>query len=274
MICAWKELLSILPQWMRAETDKQGRDTLQEIRLRCHAPPELVMGDKVLHLNRTVTREDLQFTVNCASRYSPWAAETAALGYLCAPGGHRVGICGDAVVQEGRVTGVSRVSSLCIRVARDFPGIASSVPASDSVLILGAPGWGKTTLLRDLARRIAERDTVAVVDERGELYPEGLARGRRMDVLSLCPKPQGIDRLLRTMGPQWIAVDEITAEEDCEALIRAMGCGIKLMATAHASSIEDLNRRPVYRKLKEAGIFRRVILLDSRKQWRMERMDK
>ena len=273
MMCAWKELLGILPQWMRQETDRRCKNTLQEIRLRSQSPPELVTSDGIRWLNRCVTEEDLHYTMNAASRYSPWAAETASLGYLCAPGGHRVGICGSAVVRNGSVTGIGTVSSLCIRVARDFPGIATEAPTPGSLLILGAPGWGKTTLMRDLARNVAEKETVAVVDERGELFPPGLTLGKRMDVLSLCPKPQGIERLLRTMSPQWIAVDEITAPEDCEALIHASGCGVRLLATAHASSAEDLVRRPIYRELKKAGIFHGLLLLNARKQWHYERMN-
>lgn len=274
MRCAWKELLGILPLWMRQETDRLGKDTLQEIRLRSQAPPELVMADGSRWLSRSVVKEDLHYTVNAASRYSPWAAETSSMGYLCSPGGHRVGICGTVVLHNGHVSGIGTISSLCIRVARDFPGIAAGVPASGSLLILGAPGWGKTTLMRDLSRRIAERETVAVVDERGELFPPGLVQGKRMDVLSLCPKPQGIDQLLRTMSPQWIALDEITAREDCEALIHASGCGVKLLASAHASCMEDLDRRPIYRELMKTDIFREVLLLNSRKQWHCERVNR
>lgn len=272
MTCAWKELISVLPQWMRQEVDRLGREELQELRLRINAPPELVLGDKSLWLQRPAVMEDLQFVFNAASRYSPWAAETAALGYLTAPGGHRIGICGDVVIHKGEVTGVRKLQSLCIRVARDFPGASRGVDISDSLLILGAPGWGKTTLLRDIARCVSERETVAVVDERGELFPEGFRRGKRMDVLTGCPKVFGIDRVLRTMGPQWIAVDEITAQEDCEALLRAAGCGVRLLATAHAVSRRDLSARPVYRALLELKLFSRMLILNSEKKWHMERM--
>ena len=273
MMCAWKELIAILPQWMRQEVDRLGKDNMQELRLRINAPPELVMNRGNFWMDRPASMEDLQFCVNAASRYSPWAAETVASGYLTAPGGHRIGLCGEVAIHNGTVSGIRRLNSLCIRVARDFPGIGKGISASESLLILGAPGWGKTTLLRDIARCIADRETVCVVDERGELFPDGFLRGKRMDVLTGCPKPPGIDRCLRTMGPQWIAVDEITAEEDCEALLRAVGCGVKLLATSHASSRKDLDRRPVYRKLREMGLFSQVLVLNSAKQWHLERMN-
>lgn len=273
MLCAWNELLAILPMWMRREVDMLGKASLQELRLRINAPPELVLGSGVRWLDRQVSREDLNTCVNTATRYSPWSGATAAQGYITAPGGHRIGLCGEAVCKDGAVTGIREVTSLCIRVARDFPGIGKNAANfGGSQLILGAPGWGKTTLLRDLAREIARSDTVAVVDERGELFPRGFARGRRMDVLTGCPKAAGIDMALRTMSPCCIAVDEITAEADCRALIQAVGCGVRLLATAHASSVRDFRSRPVYRPLAESGIFDTLLVLRSDKSFGTERM--
>lgn len=276
MICAWKELLSILPQWLRQEADKTGRDDLQELRLRANALPELVLGSGIRWLSRAVTKDDLHFCINAASRYSPWNAVTAARGYITAPGGHRIGLCGEAVCHDGEMTGIREVSSLCIRVARDFPGIAKDLKCTGSILILGAPGWGKTTLLRDLIRRISDGgEHIAVVDERGELFPgSSFAQGRRTDILSGCAKAQGIDTVLRTMGPGCIAVDEITASQDCEALIRAGWCGVRLLATAHASSLRDFTNRPIYRPLVESMLFDTIIILRQDKTWRMERMER
>ena len=273
MTCAWKELMGILPQWMRQEVDRLGKDSLQELRLRINAPPELVLSGGSRWLSRAVSTDDLQFCVNAASRYSPWAAETVAEGYITATGGHRIGLCGDVVLRNGQVGALRKLDSLCIRVARDFPGMGREVRISDSLLILGAPGWGKTTLLRDIARNLADRETVCVVDERGELFPDGFLRGKRMDVLTGCPKASGVERVLRTMGPQWIAVDEITAEEDCGSLLHALGCGVKLLATAHATSCRDLKKRTIYRELLQMGLFSQVLVLNSAKKWHMERMN-
>ena len=226
MMCAWKQLLSVLPPRLRPEVDRLGKNALQELRLRLGMPPELVLSGESRWLGCCVSREDLNYCINAASRYSPWAAATTAQGYLTAPGGHRIGLCGEVVCKDGVVTGIREISSLCIRVARDFPGIAKrAADAPGSILILGAPGWGKTTLLRDLIRQIGEKQCVSVVDERGELFPEGLERGKKTDVLTGCPKSPGIDMVLRTMGPDCIAVDEITAEADARALLRAANCG-------------------------------------------------
>lgn len=273
MMCDWKSLLSVLPVWLRQEVDNPGREELQELRLRLNAPPELVLKSRSCWLSRTVSREDLSFCVNTASRYSPWAAATAAQGYITAPGGHRIGICGEGVCKDGSVSGIREVTSLCIRVARDFPGIGKVAgDLEGSILILGAPGWGKTTLLRDMARQLAEEKSICVVDERRELYPEGFLRGKRMDVLTGCPKSQGIDMVLRTMGPSWIALDEITAEEDCRALIQAAYCGIRLLATAHAGSLRDYRSRHLYEPLVKHRIFDTLVVLRPDKTCTVERM--
>ena len=275
MICAWKELLAILPRWLAQEVDMCQRDSLQELRLRLGQPPQLIQKNGSAWLNRQITADDLNFCINTASRYSPWAAQTVSQGYLTAPGGHRIGLCGDAVVQNGTMTTIRTPHSLCIRVARDIPGCAATYSSyRGSILIIGPPGSGKTTLLRDLIRCVSDRETVAVVDERMELFPSGcFDRGKALDVLSGCPKPDGIEILLRTMGPQTIAVDEITSASDCEALLQAGWCGVRLIATAHAASSQDLRSRPLYNPLLTKGLFSHILIMHRDKTSHEERME-
>lgn len=280
MRCAWNSFIGLLPQWMRADVDRLGKESLQELRLRIHRPPELITPSGNMQLKKTISMEDLQFCVNTASRYSPWAARTSRFGYITAPGGHRVGLCGQASVTEKEMFGISTVTSLCLRVARDFEGISNGAAGtSGSILIIGKPGSGKTTLLRDLIRSRSEKGykSVAVVDEKGEIFPSSngslcFPPGIRTDIITGCSKSQGIDAVLRNMGPGTIAVDEITAREDCCSLLNAGWCGVDLIATAHAGSKKDLLSRSVYRPILDTKLFETLLVLREDKSWYTERM--
>lgn len=273
MTCAWKELLAVLPIWVRKEVDSLGSESLQELRLRINSPPELVLSGESIFLNRSISQEDMNYTINAASRYSPWAAASSAKGFITVAGGHRIGLCGEAVVQQGTVTAIKNVTSLCIRVARDFPGIAATAAKlKGSIIILGAPGWGKTTLLRDLIRQLEKTEKICAVDERQELFPKELLCGVRVDVLSGCSKQDGIPMLIRTMGPSCIAVDEITDTKDAVSLLHAANCGVRLLATAHAVSLSDFRQREVYRPLFEHNVFDTFLVLKKDKTFTVERM--
>lgn len=274
MKCLWNELIAILPGWMRSEVDNLGKEGLQELRLRLGYGPELIFQRKSHRLKRIITKEDLNYVINMACRYSPWTSASISEGYLTATGGHRIGVCGEMRTgEQGSVT-LQNLTSLCVRVARDYPGIAEPLgDVSGSILIIGSPGTGKTTLLRDLIRHRNKLGSVAVVDERGELFPPGgFETGNRTDVLRFSSKAKGIDMVLRSMGPSTIAVDEITSQEDCNALVKAGWCGVDLLATAHARSKEELFRREVYKPLVRTGIFDTLVVLSSNQSWRMERI--
>lgn len=268
------ELLSILPLRWRSALGQETLNDLQELRLRTGQPPTLVCVSENRSLPHTVTSEDLRFVLHSASRYSPWNAVSVQRGYLTAPGGHRIGLCGETAGDTLR-----NLTSLCIRICRDVEGISASLTVTGSTLIIGPPGAGKTTLLRDLIRRISQEEacSISVVDERCEIFPCSAGQsnfdpGPHTDILSGTEKARGISMVLRSMGPNWIAVDEITEEADCRALIQAGWCGVRLLATAHASDMNDLRSRPIYRPLLNSGLFRNVIIMHPDLSFRQERI--
>lgn len=280
MICQWEAYLNLLPFWLRQDVDRYGRETLQELRIRMGQGPEMILQHSAHRLTRQIQRDDINFIINAASEYSPWAAGTTAEGFLTAPGGHRIGICGVGTVQDGILQGIHYPTSLCLRVARDFANIAQRADGiTGSILIIGPPGSGKTTLLRDLIRQRSNKGqgSVVVIDEREELFPlyrgqTSFPTGDRTDIMSRCPKAAGIDAAIRNMSPEWIAVDEITAQSDCDALLHAGWCGVNLLATAHAGSLQDLKTRPVYQTLIGYKLFSHIILLRKDKSWTAERI--
>ena len=280
MKCAWQSYLNLLPHWMRQDVDRLGKENLQELRLRVGFFPDLIFQDSSQKINRIVSDSDLTFVINAASNYSPWAATTISDGYITAEGGHRIGVCGVCTVNKGAVTGIQQMSSLCIRVSRDFYNIASTLSnLNTSLLIIGAPGSGKTTFLRDLIRTLSNKinGSISVVDEREEIFPITKGQtcyfaGDKTDVLSGCTKSVGINAVLRSMNPEWIAVDEITAEKDAQALLQAGWCGVKLIATAHAGSIDELLSRPMYRVLIAEKLFSEIVIMQKDKSWKKERV--
>ena len=276
MECHTQPLLNILPLSWRGDLSGDVLCTATELRLRLEQPAELVRGLDYTRLPFLVSRQDIRFVLNAASQYSPWTSHTAAQGYITVPGGHRIGICGSVNAPQDTVTGIQTPTSLCIRIAKDKPGLGARFIPSSSTLILGAPGSGKTTLLRDIIRQLSQTQTVCVVDERREIFPTANDRfcfpvGKRTDVLSGCSKSQGTHMVLRSMGPQWIAMDEITSAQDTQALLECAWCGVRLLATAHADCLEDLQNRPVYRPLWDSGIFSQVLVFSGDKPYIPER---
>lgn len=280
MQCSWDAFLQILPHWLRDDVDRLSRNSLQELRLRVCQKPVLVTGTATQEIDRVVCTEDLHFCINMASRYSPWSASTMQHGYITAAGGHRLGICGISAQDTTGSICMQSVTSLCIRVARDFPGLSSQIKEYDSsILIIGKPGSGKTTLLRDLIRQRSQMRSycIAVIDEKAEIFPFVHNQycfnvGRNTDILTGCSKEKGIDAALRNMGPHTLAVDEITAAEDCQALLHAGWCGVRLLATAHAGNRQDLFNRSVYRAIINSDLFDTLIVMHSDMSWHAERM--
>lgn len=229
------------------------RSRLCEIRLRVGRPAMAVsVSGTSVPCSRTLSAADIDGCFQELCRYSVHSFQREiAEGYITLPGGHRAGFCGTAMVRGGCVEALRSISSINIRIAHEIKGCAEALHRavfSDgmrSLLIAGAPLTGKTTLLRDLARLIGENHKVALIDSRSELAAccDGAPQldiGLNTDVLNGYPRAEGMETALRTLSPEVIICDELGS--DIGAVKRCANCGVKLIATIHADSAQQLLR--------------------------------
>ena len=266
---------------------------LQEIRIRAGQPvfliidgAEWVLGEQGLLSGsgaKTAPRAEkrlLKELLEIFARHSLYAYEDEIRqGFLTIEGGHRVGLCGKAVLEGDKVRTIKEISSLNIRIAHEKRGCADAVfpylfedGGLVNTLLVSPPGAGKTTMLRDMIRQVSDGSrygpgrSVAVVDERSELAACFLGQpqcdlGMRTDVLDGCPKAVGMMMAIRSMAPYAVAVDEIGTKEDLEALRQASNCGCRILATVHGSSVFDLTNKPVISEMVREKVFGRYVVL-------------
>ncbi len=278
----YTDAAAVLPDELRSrakQMERQWSGLAEEFRLRAGRDASVLLpdGEHTMLPNRPVSVSDLHTVLERATGASLHSAyENLRSGFVTTRTGCRVGVCGSAVCQGDSVKTIRDFSSLSIRIPRQCFGAADSVydrlPHSPfpSVLLISPPGGGKTTLLRELIRRLSEDGhRVCLADERGEVAAvcEGVPRfdvGPCTDVLTGGIKAVSAVMLIRSMSPQILALDEITAPGDVEACITAANCGVGILASAHASALSDLGTRPLYRRLLEQGIFTHAVMIHNR----------
>lgn len=256
---------------LRALPEADAR-RLREIRVRIGESVELAFVDKSREVPPAVDAREMDALLAALSGYALYACERQmAEGYIPLPGGHRAGVCGRLVCEDGAGLRMSAVTSVCVRVSRSVPGACAPFREQlvdgrglpRRVLLLGPPGCGKTTALRDAAQYLADERGlhVAVADERQELFPD--PRAGRVDVLAGVDKATALRLLLRSMAPQVLVTDEVGRPRDVGALLDAARCGVGLLASAHAADLREAAMRPALRALFDARAFDRCVLLDA-----------
>lgn len=280
-----EQILQILSRGIKEQIEKEHMNFayLQEIRLRIGHPVIVLYKGKEIVLGR-IGRKELQETMEYISDYSLYAYENEMRqGFITIEGGHRVGVAGKVIVEDRKIKNLKYISSVNIRVSHEIKGCADRIlpyiVEDDQIchtLLISPPRCGKTTLLRDIIRRISDGNQwisgvpVGVVDERSELGGcyMGVAQndlGMRTDILDCCPKAEGMMMLIRSMSPQVIAVDEIGAEEDVKAIEYAIYCGCRIIATAHGFSMEEMKKKPLFMQMIREKRFQRYIVLGNRR---------
>lgn len=268
------ELLKCFPQPLQRELQCLDPDTICDIRLFAGRPCA-VYGTEGEYMTEYILEagelDDLAQRLSLRMlRLSAGAKE----GYITLENGHRMGLCGHVTPEpEGLL--LHGIGSVCIRVAHEAPGcgrrLAACVRQGGGVLIAGAPGSGKTTMLRDAVRILSDEGVVVgLADERGEVAAcvDGVPQldvGMRTHVVDGCPKGAAMRWLLRAMSPRLLATDELYGTDECLAVREAAACGVPVLATAHAGSAADLCARQGIRLLLAEGTVSRVAFLHQRR---------
>lgn len=305
-----EQVLHLLPQEIKMRIELlsvKAKQQLEEIRIRENRPLELIIGTQHFFINESgelqffpeqaykPTHEVCRRFLERITNYSLYSMEEQLKrGYITVAGGHRIGLAGRTILDKGEVKGLRDITGFNIRIAREIKGTAfplikklmdSTEQTVDSTLIIAPPQFGKTTLIRDIARCISygingqatdqalyvqqhhlKSKKVAIVDERSEIAAcyRGVPTfdvGPRTDVMDACPKAEGIMMMIRSMSPEVIIVDEIGRHEDAQAIQEASHAGIKIIATVHGYHLDDIYKREMIKALIDKDTFRYAIEL-------------
>ena len=296
------EVVNSLSINLREKIKKISMDNIniEEIRLRSQKPLILNANSKDYFYNLNsnkldakmdnpyiVSKEDVEQTFQIICKYSIHSfMDDIKKGFITLRGGHRVGLVGKVIVEDGQVKNIKHISSLNIRVSREIIGCSDKVLPHiikgdnqvNNTLIISPPQCGKTTLIRDIVRNLSNGNKeygfrgikVALIDERNEISGSYLGSpqmdvGIRTDIIETCPKNLGIMMLLRSMSPNLIVTDEIGSIDEIKALYTALNGGVSLITTVHGDSIEDIRNRKELSQLLEKDLFKKVIILSAKK---------
>lgn len=269
-------------------------EKLTEIRLRAHGITTVTLDGENLYLTDTGLCREPTRCVRISAREleeflyrfcggSVYAYEESIKRGFLTRSGVRIGLCGEAVLQNGQMDGFSALTGLCLRIPHHVPGAAAPILSlyaqkglrMGGILVISPPGVGKTTFLRDLAIGLSRdirthsvnRGTfwrVCLLDERNEFYLPEVFSGCAVDVLAGLPKAKALDCAARVLSPQVVICDEIGTPEDVRAIREAHLGGIVFAASLHGEAVFDALNDPAIGALCRDGIFRTLCVLERR----------
>ncbi len=234
-------MLAVLPEDIRATLRQVGRrDELLEVILDLGRVPTARYTDREVVLRDTeVIREEIQYVVDRVGEFD--ADNRAGIARTL----HRIAAIRN---RKGNIVG------LTCRVGRAVYGtiaiIQDIIEGGKSALLLGRPGVGKTTMLREAARVLAEKKRVIVVDTSNEIGGDGdiphpaVGRARRMQVEMPSLQHEVMIEAVENHNPEVIIIDEIGRELEAEAARTIAERGVQLIATAHGNTLDNLLLNP------------------------------
>ena len=271
-------VLRMLPRNIATLIDGKKIDKLQEIRIRVNRNAILKYDDEEIVTDYIPNESSMIEILHRLCENSIYSYQTQICnGYITLYGGHRVGITGHVVMNNGKINNINYISALNFRIAKEIIGASNKLlkyviedGEIQNTLIVSRPGNGKTTILRDLVRNLSNMGyTVSLIDERGEIAAmyNGVPQndvGLRCDVLDNVTKSIGMKIAVRTMSPDIIVSDEIGTKEDVDAINYGVLSGVHGIFTAHGNTIMDLKLNENLNKLYEQKLFNKIVFLEKR----------
>lgn len=260
-----EEIFKILPLNIKNLLFKINLENITEIRLRVGKNIYVYKGVEEVKIEYIVSSNDLITIIKNVSSNSIYSVQQDInSGFILVNGGHRIGIVGDVIYLDEKIKNIKNISSMNIRVAKQIYDVADNVinyiykdGKVNNTLIVSPPACGKTTMLRDVIRKISNfGKNVSVIDERGELAAKYQAEamldlGDRTDIISFSNKKDGFSICLRSMAPDVICTDEIGGMCDVQSLIDIAKCGVSFIATMHANDYKDVCESAVYKLISK-----------------------
>lgn len=286
-------ILKCLPTQLAKLILEHNIQKLEEIRIRANKPVILKLGQVEIVLSYTITTNEIIGILQNICNNSIYTYQNQICnGFITLPGGNRVGIAGNVVIKDGQVSNISYIYSLNFRISHQINGASDNIlkyvldtenNTIFNTLIVSPPGAGKTTIIRDLAKRISNGINeinfrgldVSIIDERGEIaaMTKGITFndvGIRTDVLDNVPKSIGIRMAVRSMAPKVIIADEIGNKDDVNIINYAICSGVKCIFTAHGSDMEDLLKNNEINKIINLQLFSKIIFLDEKQKGKIK----
>lgn len=283
-------LANIFPQDLIIALNKTPIDKITEIRLRLNKKIIISIGAKSYYLSANGLtgsfEKALEASKNLIDEIFKRACENSVYafsnqiknGYITIFGGIRIGLTGEGVYEKGNIKTLKNINGLAIRIPHEIKGC--SLPILPYIfknkflntLIVAPPGAGKTTLIRDVIYQISLKGycyNILLADERFEIAncfngEATLDVGEFCDVLSGVTKHYAFENGIRALKPDIIVTDEISSLKDYESIFYASSCGVSILASVHAESIEDLKQKKDFEILLRNKVFSRFIILSQK----------
>lgn len=290
-------ILKCLPYELSKLIMNHNCEKIEEIRIRANKPVIIKMGLIEVVIKYVISVNEIVGIIqNMCSNSIYTYQNQICQGFITIPGGNRAGISGNVVIKDGQVSNISYISSINFRIAHQINGASENIikhvldiknNTIYNSLIVSPPGCGKTTIIRDLAKKISDGIPeinyrgidVTIIDERGEIaaLTKGIVNndvGIRTDVLDNIPKSIGIRMAVRSLAPKVVIADEIGNKDDVDIVNYAICSGVKCIFTAHGSEMNDLLNNDELRKIIEMKLFDIIIFLDEKQKGKVKKVIK